>query len=791
VNAEVIRIRGLVQGVGFRPTVARVARRLALEGWVRNDAEGVLVALAGPRDVRDAFVRALEAELPPLASIDALERRDDASLELGPGFSIVESTGGAPRTRVAADAAVCPACRAEVRDPLARRFRYPFTNCTHCGPRFTIINAVPYDRARTSMSGFPLCDDCRAEYEDESDRRFHAEPVACFRCGPRAVLSRMDGRAVAWQSYSMLDEVDAVATLLQRGEIVAIKGLGSYHLCCLATREDAVAKLRERKRRPSKPFAMMARDLPMIEAYARVAPAERAALTGPEAPIVLLDRRTDIEDKLAPSVAPGQRALGFMLPYTPLHQLVLMRVDQPIVCTSGNLSEEPPCATTEEARARLASIADWMLDHDRPIAHRIDDSVVKLADGAVRVVRRARGYTPAPIKLPVGFERAKRVLAMGAQWKGTVCLLQDGYAVLSQHLGDLDDQLTFEAWEESRDVLCGLYEHTPERVAVDRHPDYRATRAGIAWAEARDLPIERVQHHHAHIAACMAEHGVAIDAPPVLGIALDGLGYGDDGGLWGGEFLVTRYASFERVATFKPVALLGGDRAAEEPWRNLYAHLMAEMGWAELTMNFADLEVVKYLAGKPRPLLDQALASPALSPRASSCGRLFDAVAAALDLHRDAIDHEGQAAIALEQAVTPEALAEAKAGEIYPMPIPNLNGRGLPYVEPLGMWRAVLGDLIEGTPRALIAARFHVALADVVTRMTLKIIEKRPEIETIALSGGCWQNRTLLELATSRLRDAGLRVLVPRLVPPNDGCIALGQAVITAARSLASEEPCA
>jgi hydrogenase maturation protein HypF len=362
--------------------------------------------------------------------------------------------------------------------------------------------------------------------------------------------------------------------------------------------------------------------------------------------------------------------------------------------------------------------------------------------------------------------------------------------VLSQHLGDLDDALTFAEWARSRDVLCQLHEHAPEIVAVDLHPDYRATRAGVAWAEARGLPVEAVQHHHAHVAAAMAEHGVPRGAPPVLGIALDGLGYGADGALWGGEFLLATYASFERVGTFKPVALLGGDRAAEEPWRNLYAHLVGGMGWAELTGSFGALELTRSLAARPRALLDQALASPQLSPRASSCGRLFDAVAAALGLHRDRLEFEGQAAMALEQAVTPEALAEAAAGEIYPMAILQPAGGVLPCVEPIGLFRALLADLRDGVAPALLAARFHVALADVVVRLAGEIRARSPGVDTVVLSGGCWQNRVLLELAASRLRGAGLRVLVPRAIPANDGGVALGQAVIAAARSLAEEQPC-
>jgi hydrogenase maturation protein HypF len=793
VTVETIRFRGIVQGVGFRPTVARVARRLHLDGWVQNDADGVLVAISASPSRCDAFLEALTAELPPLARVASVDRREAPDLTVGQGFSILESAAGRPHTGVSPDAATCAACRAEIEDPRSRRFRYPFTTCTHCGPRFTIVTGIPYDRARTTMASFPMCAACRAEYEDPADRRFHAEPIACPACGPRTTLSRADGLAFTWQGGSPMDDVDFAQNLLQRGEIVAIKGLGGYHLCCDATSESAVQKLRERKRRPSKPFALMAADLPMIERYCSVSELEREALSCPAAPIVLLRRHAGVEEGcpvVASAVAPEQRTLGFMLPSTPLHHLLLAGARGPIVCTSGNLTEEPPCTDADDARVHLAGIADSYLDHDRPIAQRIDDSVAKVHDGALRVLRRARGYSPAPLVLPPGFEGAPRVLATGAQWKGTICILQDGVAVLSQHLGDLDDLRTFAEWERTRAVLMELHEHSPEIVAVDMHPDYRSTRAGLAFAEERGIEATAVQHHHAHVAACLAEHGVPRDAPPVLGIALDGLGLGDDGTLWGGEVMVASYASFTRVGTLKPVPLLGGDLASLEPWRNLYAHLMAGMSWADLTSRFGELEVVRYLEGKPRALLDQALRSPRLSPRASSCGRLFDAAAAALGLHRDRVDHEGQAAAALEQAITEEALREAMSGEVYPMAIGRLGGEGLPYIEPLGLWRALLGDLSEGAPRALIAARFHVALADAVVRLAEQCASSAGGITTVALAGGVWQNGVLLELVAPRLRASGFGVLVPRAIPVNDGGIALGQAVIAAACALERSRSC-
>lgn len=829
-GVETIRLRGLVQGVGMRPAAARVARRLALDGWVRNDARGVLVLVSGAAERRAAFVEQLLQELPPLAKITSVERREapvtargdgvsalaslpgegqisprpgvaeDLGVPVpGSGFFIAESEGGRPHTPVSPDAAACAACLAEIFDPAARRFRYPFTNCTHCGPRYTIVTGIPYDRGRTTMATFPPCPACRSEYEDIADRRHHAEPIACPRCGPRVTLSRAGGEGLSPEAVGAIDEVEAAAILLEQGQIVAIKGVGGYHLCCDATRPDAVRRLRERKRRPGKPFALMARDLEMIERHCAVSPEEREALLGPEAPIVLLERRRSAPD-IAEEVAPGLRTLGFMLPQSPLHHLLMARLRSPVVCTSGNLSEEPPCADVDEAHERLAGIAGAFLDHDRQIAQPLDDSVVKLADGAARVVRRARGLAPAPLALPPGFDGAPRVLATGAQWRGSIALLAEEGVVLSQHLGDLDDARTFTEHRRTIAALSALFDHAPELVAADAHPDYRSTRAAHEIAAERGLPLIEVQHHHAHIAACLAEHGVPRGAPPVLGIALDGLGLGEGGALWGAEWMIATYTSFTRVATLRPAALLGGDRASLEPWRSLYAHLVDGLGWDELSARFGDLDVVRHLAARPRALLDQALRSNALAPRASSCGRLFDAVAAAAGLHRDRVDHDGQAAIALEQAVTPEALAEASQEDAYPIAIGRLAGSDLPCLDPIGMWRALLLDLQDGADAPRIAARFHASLAAAIVRLAREVLrahgaaaqvegasgalQTERRVETVVLSGGVWQNRVLLELVAPRLRAGGLRVLVPRAVPANDGGIALGQAIVAAARSL-------
>ncbi|MDJ0867751.1 MAG: carbamoyltransferase HypF [Myxococcota bacterium] len=776
-TGAVLRIRGRVQGVGFRPTVARLARARGLEGFVRNDGGGVLIGLAAGHDA-EAFVAELLHALPPLARIEAVER-DAGAVPAGRGFVIEGSSAGTPRTDVSPDTATCAACLEEVFAPTERRYRYPFTNCTHCGPRFSLVTAIPYDRANTTMADFALCDACRAEYADEADRRYHAQPVACHACGPRARLERSDGRAFSAERYSMLDEVDAAGGLLRSGEIVALKGLGGYQLCCDATNAEVVARLRERKRRPHRAFALMVRDLEVARRYAVLRPEEETLLESPEAPIVLAPACPDAAPPVAEAVAPGQHRLGIMLATTPLHALVMKRIDRPIVCTSGNRSDEPQCIDDADARCRLAPIADWILAHDRPIRNRVDDSVVAWMDGAPRVLRRARGYAPVSAALPPGFEDTPPILALGGDLKAAFALAAHGRVVVSQHLGDLDHPEAFAAYQDALDLLSRLYEHKPEAVACDRHPGYRSHEMASRLARARGLPTLPVVHHHAHIAACLAEHGRPRSAPRVLGLALDGLGLGEDDTLQGGELLWCSYDGCERVGTLKPVAMLGGDRASLEPWRSLYAHLRAEQSWAELDAHFGDTEVVAYLRSKPVELLEQMLERGLNAPLASSAGRLFDAVAAALGICREGISYEGQAAMQLEALVTKEALAEAQR-EPYPFPVPRLGGQGLPYVEPLSMWRALLGDLWAGVDPALVSARFHAGFATGLLRMVCQAAERRGA-RTVALSGGCFQNRILLELVADGLRRAGLEVLVHRRLPPNDGCLALGQAVLAAA----------
>lgn len=783
--AERIRVRGLVQGVGFRPAVWKLAEREHLNGWVLNDAGGVCIHLEGDEAAIDRFVETLRDQAPPLARIDEILResvpRDDLE-----DFQIRGSVSGQVCTGVVPDAVSCPDCVAEVLDPFARRFRYPFTNCTNCGPRLTIVESIPYDRSGTTMRSFALCPQCAGEYDAPDDRRFHAQPIACHACGPRARLERADGGTLVVEAFTMLDAVDAACSVLQKGHLLAIKGLGGYQLACDATQENAVAELRARKRRERKPFALMARDLEVVRRYCHVSAQEEALLMSSAGPIVVMDVHGS--SRVAESVAPGVGTLGFMLPNTPLHHLMLRRMARPIVLTSGNLSDEPQCVTDAEARSRLGSIAEFVLTHDRPIARRVDDSVVRVVAGAPRVLRRARGYAPVPMRLPPGFEKAPPILALGGELKNTFCLLRRGEAIVSHHIGDLEEARTLADWHRAIDDYRRLFAVEPQMIAVDRHPEYHASKHGREIATARGIELVEVQHHHAHIASCLVDNEHPLHGGSVLGVALDGLGFGEDGQIWGGEFLLADYCRSHRVGTFKPVAMIGGEQAIREPWRNTYAQIVAQMGWARFAMNYAELELFGFLEGKPRAMLDGMLAQGINSPLASSCGRLFDAVAAATGVCRDQALYEGQAAVEFEALVDRKVLEEEDEMLAYPFPIPRLKDSRLPYIEPLAMWDAVLGDLVLRTPVPVIAARFHKGLAHVIARMAEKLCGEGAPAEglrTVALSGGVFQNRTLTEQVTRRLESSGFTVLLHRQVPTNDGGLSLGQAAIAAARAIA------
>ena len=740
-----IRVRGQVQGVGFRPFVWQLAQRLGLSGEVLNDPEGVLIFACG--DGLDRFEAALAAEAPPLARVEAVESAPHRFAAPPEGFRIAASRGAGAETRVTPDAATCPACLAEIRDPRARRYAYAFTNCTHCGPRFSIVAGLPYDRARTAMAAFAMCPDCRAEYEDPADRRFHAQPIACPACGPRLWLEA-DGR----------EQPDAPVALaaarLRAGEIVAVKGLGGFHLACDARNAEALARLRARKRRPRKPIALMG-TLTMIQAHAAPTATEVARLAEPAAPILLLARAGAA---LPEAVAPGQPTLGWMLPYTPLHHLLLDAFGGPLVMTSGNLSGEPQVIDNDAARAKLSSFADAFLMHDRAILRRLDDGVERLLPSGPMILRRARGRVPETLALPEGFATAPNVLAVGGQMKGALCLTKGGRALLSHHLGDLDEPLSWEAFRAAEADYAEIFDHRPAALACDLHPGYRATRHAQARAEAEGLPLIEVQHHHAHLAAALADAGWPRAAGPVAGIVLDGLGLGGDGTIWGGEVLLGDYRRAERVAHLAPVPLYGGDAANREPWRNLAAQLDAA-GLAAA----AD----RLLEGKPLALLRQAAAGGLNAPLSASAGRLFDAVAAALGLVPEAQSFEGEAGMAVE----------ALAGETAAAPYPLARSGG--RIDPQPMWPALLADLAAGRPGAEIAAAFQAGLARAFAAAARALVTEG-RAHAVALSGGCFQNARLLALCRAELD--GVPLLLHHRVPANDGGLALGQALVAAER---------
>ena len=767
--AESIRVAGIVQGVGFRPTVYRLACERGLLGAVRNDGGGVFIVVAGAARDIDDFVHALQREAPPLARIDRIERAA-CSLPEGEGFRIERSRSDRVRTELSPDAATCAACLAELCDPRNRRWHHAFANCTHCGPRFSIVSALPYDRARTSMAAFVMCAECEREYRDPKDRRFHAQPNACPACGPTLRAEPAEGEINA------IDALHQAVAWLRAGHIVAIKGLGGYHLACDASSEPAVARLRQRKRRPAKPLAMMARDLVMIERYCSVSTLEGGLLQGAAAPIVLL--ACDGASRLAPSVAPRQNTLGFMLPYTPLHHLLMAQLDAPMVLTSGNVVDEPQCIGDDDARDRLGSIADAFLVHDRGIVNRIDDSVLRVVAGVSRVQRRARGLAPASLRLPPGFGEAPAVLALGGELKNTVCLLRGDQATLSPHIGDLENARADAAFRDTVALLQRLFEHQPAVIAVDRHPDFRASRYGRERAAAEELELIEVQHHHAHIAACMAEHGVPLGAAPVLGIALDGLGWGDDGTLWGGEFLRADYRGFQRLACLRPVPMPGGAQAVHEPWRMAWAYLSQHADSAALQREYRALPFFQGLKGRPLKTLQAMQRAGINSPLTSSCGRLFDAVSALLGVCTEA-EYEGQPAIELEAVVDVAALGQ---GEGYAFALTP------EHIDAAPLWPVLLADLASGVTAGVVAARFHIGLAQAIVAMALRLTrcDGNPWRPRIVLSGGVFQNAVLLVGLTRRLEAAGFSVLSPSRVPTNDGGLSFGQAAVAAALSLST-----
>jgi hydrogenase maturation protein HypF len=775
-RGECIRVSGIVQGVGFRPAVWRLARECGIVGQVWNDTEGVSIHAWGPSESLEILVQRLQAEPPPLSRIEKIVRTTlDEAEEVPAEFRIVGSREGEVRTGVAADAATCPECLAEVLDHANRRYRYPFTNCTHCGPRLSIVRAIPYDRVNTSMAAFPMCPRCRAEYDDPADRRFHAQPNACSDCGPRVWLTDAAGTVLPLDAGG--DVIETAARLIRAGGIVAIKGIGGIHLACDAGNDTAVGRLRVRKHRYHKALALMARDIAMVARFAQVNETEAALLRDRAAPIVVLNAAGE---PLAAAVAPGQNTLGFMLPYTPLHHLLMQDMMRPLVMTSGNRSDEPQAIDNEDARRRLEGIADYFLLHDRDIVNRLDDSVLRVAAGKPRFLRRARGYAPQPILLPEAFAEAGQILATGGELKNTFCLLKAGRAILSQHIGDLEDALTLGDYRHNLDLYRQLFDHRPACIAVDEHPDYLSTRLGREQAQAEGLQLVEVQHHHAHIAACLAEHAIPLDTRPVLGIVLDGLGFGEDGTFWGGEFLLADYVGFRRLARFRPIPMPGGSRAMREPWRNTWAHLSCAFGWEQLRDQYPELDIVRFLETRPLVTLQTMVDQGLNSPMASSCGRLFDAVAAAIGVCRESVSHEGQAAIELESLAAPGFREQARHG--YPHEVNEEEIRTLGWRR---LWQALLEDIHREVTPATIAARFHQGLVRAIVETAVELC-RRFGLDTVVLGGGVFQNRLLLEGVSESLKGAGFGVLAPVALPANDGGLSLGQAAVAAARMICS-----
>jgi hydrogenase maturation protein HypF len=749
-------VDGVVQGVGFRPFVCRLARSLGLGGSVRNEPSGVLIDVQGDSKTVAQFLDQLRDDAPPAAQPRRIAISETTPRCESASFSIEASVRERPATLFPApDLAVCGDCLGELRDPQDRRYAHPFLNCTACGPRFTIIRSLPYDRERTSMASFAMCVACRAEYGDTNDRRFHAEPTACPACGPR--LSVLDGEG---EQLSVTNPLQAVAAAVVAGKIVAIKGLGGYHLACDATNPLSVAELRRRKGREAKPLALMVKDVGMARQICRVSRAEAVLLESPARPIVLLEKHPSARAfDIAEEVAPRLRHLGLMLPYTALHHLLLDAVARPMVMTSGNATDEPIASEDDDARERLRGIADMFLVHDRPIESRCDDSIARVTCGAPVVLRRSRGYVP--LAVPLAHEAPAPILACGGELKSVFALVRGGDAFLSQHLGDLSDERAYRAWTEAVAHFTRLLEISPTVVAHDLHPGYRSTAYAHSLAGLSRIPI---QHHHAHIASCLADN--RLDTR-VIGVAWDGNGLGLDGRIWGGEFLVADLAGFERVGHFEEVPLPGGDAAIREPWRMAAVFLQAVYGDAMASL---DLAFVRRLDRAAWRILNQAIASGLNAPLTSSAGRLFDAVASLVGL-RDRVGFEAQGPMELE------ALAEIDADRTYPVGLEEANGELV--VRTRDVIRGVVEDLLADEEPGRIATRFHVTLAELIAAVCLRIRDKT-QLGVVALSGGVFQNVRLVEAAVARLDDAGFEVLTHHRVPPNDGGLALGQAAVAA-----------
>lgn len=754
---KIINVRGMVQGVGFRPFVYKIAHDGNLNGSIMNTTNGVEIDVEGSSESIDTFLQKLRNDAPPLAKIE------DIAVSIlkpaGLGAFIIRETcrQGSAEALVSFDAATCPECLSELIDPGDRRYKYPFINCTNCGPRFTIIKDMPYDRQFTTMKAFTMCPECQSEYNDPGNRRFHAQPNACPVCGPQVVLRDSSG--------GMIDKsapIETAGRLLREGSILAIKGLGGYHLACNALDNKAVAGLRQRKIREDKPFAVMVRDIEEARKYCLVDEKEAELLESRVRPIVLLAKGGS---PLAEQVAPGNGFLGLMMPYTPLHYLIFEEIDFPLVMTSGNLSDEPIAYRDQDAQMRLGEIADYFLIHNRTIQHRCDDSVIRVYREQEYPIRRSRGYSPAPVKISGG--DLGQILAVGGEQKNTFCLTKGNYAFVSHHIGDLENMDTLEAFEQEIALYKKLFQVEPEIVAYDYHPEYLSTKYAL---DVPDLLKTGVQHHHAHIAACMAEHGLTEN---VLGVAFDGTGFGPDGSIWGGEFLYGSLADFRRIGHLKYVPMPGGAKAIREPWRMAASYLYSLLG-----PNWRNRPEVGFLGSVNGMVLDalgDMMGKWINCPPTSSMGRLFDAVAALIGI-RHIVNYEGQAAVELEQAALGWQIP-SKDGYEFSIE----HNAGLDIVSTDSLILGILDDLRENENPGVIAYKYHLAIRDITVEVCLRARERYGESK-VCLSGGVFQNMLLLDLVHRSLTAQGFEVFVHHLVPTNDGGISLGQAVIAAER---------
>jgi hydrogenase maturation protein HypF len=784
-----IQVEGIVQGVGFRPFVYLLAHEKSLSGRVLNNESGVLIEVEGEQESIAQFLNELRSRAPTLSRIESLQCSDNLERAYHTDFRIVESAAdGQKFVPISPDVATCADCLRELFDPNDRRYRYPFINCTNCGPRFTIIEDVPYDRAKTTMREFVMCAECQAEYENPLDRRFHAEPTACANCGPQVFLAGANLRVrpdpvtprgsttkSTWPNSDPInDPINETLALIAKEKILAIKGIGGFHLACDALSQQAVEELRRRKYREDKPFALMARSLEVIRKYCAISEPEEQLLLSPARPIVLLERKA--EAQIPEAVAPRVNTLGFMLPYSPLHHLLFENLDRPLVMTSANISDEPICYEDEDARKRLANIADYYLLHNRKIHMRTDDSVARVAvqgsrqsrassdasaggrdaRGPSMILRRSRGYAPGPIK--TGFTFARQILACGAELKNTFCLTRGDYAFVSHHIGDLENFETLQSFREGIEHFKRLFYLEPEVVAYDLHPEYLSTKYALGLDQ-----IETklgVQHHHAHIASCMADNQIDGD---VIGVAMDGLGFGTDGRMWGGEFFVANFSEAERIAHLDYMPMPGGAKAIREPWRMAAVYLQQAFGDE---FEKLDIPFIAEMDTQAWATLKRMVASKTNCPETSSMGRLFDAISSLLRL-RDATNYEGQAAIELEQ------IADRDCTQKYQFDVSEDEG----IIRAQTVIRSAVEDILSGVPPPAISAKFHLGVADLIVSMAMKIREQR-KLNRVALSGGVFQNVILLKAACRSLADAGFEVLTHSRVPTNDGGISLGQAAI-------------